>query len=887
MKSTYLLVALLFWGYAGRIFSQNEERNLPPESFSINHPGLIKIEAFFQEKYFSKGISASELGEGTGYLPYLRAKRFYEMRKDFRGELNTSKRWEIFEKHRAASLGRDGNAPAADWKSLGPNKMEGQGGRMICHAFDPQNSQVIWAGSASGGLWLTENGGENWQPMTDQIPATGVGAVAINPLNSNTLLIGTGEGYGMDIDFNVPGLGVFRSTDRGLTWLPTDFDFLQNEGVSAFKIVWSHADTNTVWLASTNGIWKSTDAGQHWILKMGDGTNQQNFICSDILQHPTDAQKLFAAITWDGIYRSTDGGENWTKLTIGLPDDDLHFINLDLCRSQPNIILASIAGTQTSNFALKGLFRSTDGGDSWAKIQNAPNAFCIPFQPSICQGWYNNLVAVSPDDPNHIWLGGMTLWRTLDGGQNWTEHDRYKLPNSVEPPACLTYVDQHDFAFDPQNPQTVYAFNDGGVAKSIDGGTCFEFKNEGLVTAQFYTIASGRSDPGTVVGSTQDHGMQGVKLSENNNFSWDRWAFPEAGDVEVNASNANILYGNGFDGAYWRTNGGVHSHASQITNGINLAENNGFYIAKIRQKPAAPLTLLGATKVKLYKTTNGGALWSAKASIPGEKVFEFDQADPNFAYCAAWSFDGSRSFWRSEDGGDTWAQLPQNPGWRVTDLKSSPLQAGLIYVCRNSNLPNVAHIYKSTDNGDSWTAVQGDLPDLTVNAIACHHFVPGVLFAATDLGVFITTDDGVTWTEYNENMPVAIINDIQFNPADTSVLIGTYGRGAWRTKAWMPDVSATQNPTAARFGITKISPNPAGEMVHMDCFLEKTGDVWLDVLNVLGQKVATVFSGKLAAGEHHFLWNGLNNNGSRVDPGIYFLKMNAGGRATTVQLVWR
>lgn len=880
MKSNKILALFLCWNFTCYVFSQNEERDLPLEAYSIQTPGLAKMEAFFQEKYFSKGIQP---GEGSGFLPYFRAKHFYNSRKDFRGEIHTSERWEIFKKIRTSNLDRDDPAPAADWKTVGPNKMEGQGGRMICHAFDPKNSRVIWAGSASGGLWLTENGGENWLPMTDQIPSTGVGAVAVNPLNSNTLLIGTGEGYGQDFNFSVPGIGVLKSVDRGVTWLPTDFSFSQSGGVSAFKIAWSYADTNTVWLAATNGIWKSTDAGQHWIVKMGDGTNQQNFICSDLLQHPTDPQKLYAAISWDGIYRSIDGGENWVKLTAGLPASDLHFINLDLCRSQPDILFASISNT--TDYGMKGLFRSSDGGDHWVQIQNAPNAFCIPFQTSTCQGWYNNHVTVAPDDPNRVWLGGMTLWRTLDGGQNWTEHDRYKVPGGGEPPVCLTYVDQHDFGFDPENPQTVYAFNDGGVAKSTDGGTCFEFKNEGLMTAQFYSVASGRSDPGTIAGSTQDHGLQGVKISENNNFSWDRWAFPEAGDVEVNAGNAKILYGNGFDGAYWRTNGGVHVLATKITTGINLAENGGFYIAQLRQKPGAPLTLLGATKAKLYKTTNGGNSWAAKATIADEKVFEFDQADPNFAYCAAWGFNGLRSFWRSADAGDTWAQLPQNPGWRVTDLKSSPLQTGLVYASRNSNLPNVAHIYKSQNHGDSWTAVQGDLPDLPVNAIAVHHFVPNVLFAATDLGVFISTDDGATWTEYNDGMPITVVNDIHFNPADTSLVVGTYGRGAWKTKAWMPEISATQNPTMANLGMVKISPNPANEALYINYFLEKSSNVRLDALNVFGLKIASIFSGKQPPGAHTMLWNGFLSNGLRAQPGIYFIQFTIGNQAVTKKII--
>ncbi|MEZ4956919.1 MAG: T9SS type A sorting domain-containing protein [Saprospiraceae bacterium] len=864
------------------------ESSAPATYFNPTHPALQAWEDFFQENYFSKGIPTDSLGEGTGYLPYVREKRLFDLRANFQGDAGGEKRWEIFREIRSRTLTRGGALPSANWQNLGPNKMEGQGGRMISHAFDPENSQVIWAGSATGGLWLSENGGDTWQPMTDQIPSSGVGAVAVNPLNPNSLIIGTGEGYAWGGTIR-PGLGVFKSTDRGLLWSQSDFAYHHTAGVSAFKIVWSYIDTNQVWLAATNGIWKSTDAGLTWTLKKGDGTNQNTAICNDFVQHAANPNLLLAAIESDGIWRSTDGGDNWSKLGGGLPVTDLNFINLDFCKSQPDIVYASISSGQSTGFGLRGLFRTDDFGSTWVKIENAPNALCSPqFPNGPCQGWYDNVVAVSPHDPAVIWLGGVTLWRSTDGGETWVERDRLTCPNCSEPPACRTYVDQHDFAFDPNNPQIVYAFNDGGVAKSMDGGECFEHKNEGLFTGQLYAIASGRSDPGTIIGGTQDHGLQGIKLSENTNLAWDRWGFLDGSDVEVHATNANILYGGWIDGRYFRTNGGVHTLASQITNGINLSENNGFYTAILRQHPTDPQVLLGATKQRLYKTANGGNFWNAVATMNEPKIFEFDQVNPDFAYCAAWSFDGTWSFWRSVNGGDTWAPTSNNPGWRVTDIKSSPLQSGLVYVSRNSSLPNSPHIYKSTDHGDTWTAIQGDLPDLSVNAIAVHHFLPGVLFAATDLGVFVTCDDGETWTEYNDNLPVSIALDIEFNPVDTTLRVGTLGRGAYWTKAWSGEPSA--NDEVARtpaFGFANISPNPASQDVRINYFLEKTADVRLEVVNVLGQKVATIFSGKQTAGEYESGWDGRTVSGLRAQTGVYFVRLSVGGEAIVQRLLWQ
>ncbi len=870
---------------------QTDESQLPPEYFKPTHPALQAWEAYFEANYFSKGIPAKSLGEGTGYLPYLREKHFFDLRADYRGDAGGLRRWDIFSAIRSKTLHRnDGPLPAANWQTLGPNKMEGQGGRMIAHAFDPENSLTVWAGSATGGLWRTENGGDSWQSMTDQIPSTGVGAVAVNPLNAKSLIIGTGEGYALGSVSIRPGLGLFKSTDSGLLWEQSNFAYQHSAGVSALKIAWSYADTNIVWLAATNGIWKSTDAGRSWTLKKGDGTNQNTAICDDLVQHTGNPDILFAAIESDGIWRSTNGGETWTKLGGGLPASDLNFINLDICKSQPNVLYASITSGPASNFGLKGLYRTDDGGNSWVRINNAPNALCSPQFPNLaCQGWYNNVVAVSPADPDVVWLGGVTLWRSTDGGENWVQRDRLACAGCTEPALCRTYVDQHDFAFDPNDPQTVYAFNDGGVAKSTDGGDCFEHKNEGLITGQFYAISSGRSAPGTIIAGTQDHGLQGIDLTENTNLAWDRWGYLDGSDVEVHSKNAKILYGGWIDGTYWRTNSGVHALAAQITNGINLNENNGFYWAILRQHPQSPFTLLGATQQRLYKTTTGGGSWTGVAAMNEPKMFEFDQADPTNAYAAAWSSNGTWSFWRSQNSGDTWAQTNSAPGWRVTDIKSSPQQAGLLYVSRNSSQPNTAHIYKSDDFGNTWTGIQGDLPDLPVNAIAVHHFLPGVLFAATDLGVFVTCDDGNTWTEYNDHLPVSITLDIEFNPADTTLRIGTIGRGAWWTKAWMPDTPSATNEPGGRpgFGILNLSPNPAQAYAHLDYFLEKPAQVNVEVLNVSGQNVAALFSGKQMPGEQRISWNGLTVNGLRAQAGLYFVRLTVGGKALTAQIIWQ
>ena len=395
--------------------------------------------------------------------------------------------------------------------------------------------------------------------MTDEIPSTGVGAIAINPQNRNSMLIGTGEGYFVGVSVR-PGIGVFKSHDRGLTWEETFFQFQPAVGVSAFKILWHPTDTNIVYMAATNGVWKSQDAGQSWNISYGNGVAWQ-FIADDLVMDPTNPDVLYAAIENDGIYKTTNGGANWTRLNTGLPvASAVNFISLDMCRDVPSVLYASM--TNSVNFNLEGLFKTDDGGAIWNKIENTPDCFCppAPFNYA-CQGFYDNTVAVSPTDPDHILIGGITFWNSINGGQNWTQHDTYTCPTCPGLPPGTTFVDHHDIAFDPTNSDILYNFSDGGVAKSINGGTYWTPMNEGLKTAQFYAIASAKNEINMLSGGFQDHGLQATNLDFFPNQQWRKWGFLDGTGVEIDYMTG-ALYGTWLDGQIVKNPTGINTSAT-------------------------------------------------------------------------------------------------------------------------------------------------------------------------------------------------------------------------------------------------------------------------------------------------------------------------------------
>ena len=868
----YIIIFLALITCTPLILSQNAER---PDGDTV-HLEIEVWENYFQERAKTNGSSVWE--KSSGYKPFSRFRRMYDQLKR-RDGLHDQQRWHQYTAIKQKSIHSRLNNPTAEWTNIGPQTLDGQGGRMIAHAFDPFHSDTIWAGSASGGLWRTLDGGDWWEPMTDQIPSTGVGAISIHPDSSHIIVIGTGEGFLSGQQYNPTirgGIGIFKSTDFGLTWSRTSFDFPRPIEVSVMSMVWDKSDVNNIWAGATNGLWKSTDQGETWTLKLGDGTNHGGFIIDEVIIHPLHSDTMWAAIESNGIAKSTDGGETWSLLGNGLPFSDLNFISLDICIQDPRVLYANISSGPSTGFGLRGVYRSADGGQSWNKLVSAPAAQCSPQFLSACQGWYNNIIAVSPVDPNEVIMGGVTTWMSKDAGVTWVQKDRLICTNCIDAPPCTFFVDQHDIGYDMNNPDRIFIFNDGGVARTEDGGECWEEINAGLITSQFYAISSAPSNPNIVVGGFQDHGLQGVNLA--NSLKWEKWGFFDGSDAAVHPSNENIIYGSWFDGTYWKSTNGIFGLANSINVGINQFENTSQHYAPLRVHPDNGNILLGSTQQNIYVSNNGGTSWSPRQAAANVTEVAFSQVDPSVCYAAGWT-GSSWSFWRSNDTGMSWQSTASAPGWRVTDLKTSGQHSGTIFASRNSINSGTAHVYRSTDFGESWQPIQGDLPDIFVHGLAVNHFNDDVIYVATDLGIFITIDGGSTWTEYNDNLPIAYVLDIEFVPSDTTIIIGTHGRGAWRSPAFTPLNSSTINHISSISDL-QIFPNPMIDEFTLTIDIQRAGNYTIDLYNLNGQLLKRLGNIRLNKGRHEeslVLQTSIN--------GLYFIRVSNGKIARWERIV--
>jgi photosystem II stability/assembly factor-like uncharacterized protein len=868
MKTRITLVALtlIFFIQQGKVFSQVD----PSYNYDINKPqgeavkeAIEYLDNYYEENYFSLGFEKTEMS-GTGYYPYQRMKWFYEMRADENGEVPFLKRWNAYMESKNNLFNDNQVTVTANWINLGPTN---NGGRMISHAFDPTNTEILWVGSAAGGLWRTPDGGDSWEPMTDYLPSLGVGAVAINPNNRNIMLIGTGEAYGWR--FMVNGVGILKSTDRGLTWNQTSFTYLQAQGVTCYTIVWDPVNTNNVYAGCNNGLWRSTDMGESW-------TQALSGRATAILINKHEPSILYTSIQASGIYKSTNTGESWNILGNGIPQgSSIGFTSMAICDAFPNVLYAGLARNDGSG-KLLGFYRSNDSGGHWALL-STPDFYCyIPPYENICQGWYDNVTSVSPVDSNLVYANGINLYRSTDGGNTWTTPAGPLFNPSV-------HVDHHSFGFDPSNPAIVYAFNDGGVYKSTDNGDSWVEKNDGLITFQFYSIASAMTDTKIVSGGSQDNSTQVVDNS-NGNTNWSVWWGGDGMITNIDYTNSQIMYGEQQFGLQGKTiNGGLSSFP--INNGIT---ESGPWITPVVMDPVDPTILYTASNAKIYKTTNSGQNWTSAVNISNCKILAIDRINHDYIYASVWNYgSGTNVFWRSTDGGINWEQ-GTSPGWRVTDIEASPTKEGVLYATQNAFDGN-PRVYKSLDYGDSWTNITNNLPPVGTNAITINPYNTEHLYLATDLGVYVSINDGGEWIEYNNNLPNVFTFDIHFHPADTTVRAGTFGRGCWKAKAVDASITSVTDEKIisipADFVLYQNYPNPFNPRTSIRFELKYAGNVTGKIFNQSGQEIIELFSEYREAGTNIAHWDGDNANGLKVSSGIYYYRLTVDGISRTMKML--
>ncbi len=720
---------------------------------------------------------------------------------------------------------REPAATFGAWESLGPGNVGGRTRGLVIH---PNNSSIMWVGGATGGVWKTSDGGRSWTPTTDFAPVLTVNSLVIDPNDPNTLYAGTGEQTQ-----NWRGAGIFRTTDGGTTWaqIPatatSDFYFVNNIAVS-------RSASSHIYAATNSGIWATTDGGASWKLSLAstDGgpaptlTGGATHGCFDVAMaagQPADV--VFAVCHPPGslqyaIYRNADaaGAGTWTMVHS---DPNMWYTVLAAAPSQPGTIYALSVTFDNSSVYAKGLlavYRSTANGDPGTWVTRTSNrdttrlntailsidsaysffgSFCTARSPNHNgQAGYNLALTVDPLDPNRVWAAGVGIFRSDDGGVNWG----YAYTGD--------HPDQHFLAFDPgfngAGNQVLYNVNDGGIYKTTQArgktATCASMTSEvtwttlnnGYGTTQFY---HGVAYPGGAAyfGGTQDNGtVRGTDLRGPN--QWGSIFGGDGGVSRMDPVNVNMLFVETPHGGIAKSGDGGLTYQN-ASNGLNEDPLNYPFIAYYVFDPANSLRMyVGGTR--LWRSEDAAGHWGA-VSVPVDqpdgvldniRSVAVSPADPGlvlFGMSRGRIFSNTTALAANET--TVWSSTQPRPG-NVSHLEFDPQRPSTVYATYTTfnSAPGDGHIYRSVDEGLTWTRIDGfgstGLPDVPVETLLVDPDDSSRLYAGSDLGVFASFDGGNTWVRDDSPFANAITPTLSIErTGGTRYLYAfTYGRGVWR-----------------------------------------------------------------------------------------------------------
>ena len=758
------------------------------------------------------------------------------------------------------------NTAALTWQLEGPGNI---GGRFNCIAVCPGNSSIMYAGSANGGVWKTSDNAQTWTPLTDALPCQAIGAIAINPSNVNEIWIGTG-------DVNISGTmyagsGVYKSTDAGLTWV--------HQGLASSYVVsgiiFNRNNTSEVLIATmgnafnkdlNRGIYKTADGGATFtkMLTVNDSTG-----IIDMIQHPVNPAIIYASSftrqrtdlasvtmgTEVYVYKSIDFGQTWTKLSGGLPNGALHQrIGLSISKSNPSLLYALYSTSDGSNPLL---YKSADDGTTWTQViinNLSPSSYGS-------YGWYFGKIYVDPVSPGTLYMPGVDLQYSTDGGVNW----------SLRTPVWSSYQvhgDGHWIQFNSSSDM-IYC-TDGGLYRTLDGGQNWT-DIENIPVNQFYSVTENPNNHGEYAGGVQDNGtmfgnasmMNGfTRLYGGDGFTVEYTSNP--GLVYAESQNGNIVYDDAFNSGMW--------YSLQTDPSQNYNWHTPYFASKHNQNT---VFFAGQNVMRIYgspyNTYNiiSPALPDPNSSSFVNNISALSQSllDSNIIY--AGTSDGR--VWNTLDNGLTWTNISpfQGISYYVTAVLPSPNNASTAYVTRsgyraNDNTPL---IFKSTNNGQTWTNISGNLPPLAVNAIQVAPMDENTIFIANDAGVYYTSNAGISWTRLGSNMPLVAVLDIRFNYNNTKLIAGTFGRSMYTIDLTAILTGIAVNALTPRADV-QIYPNPAGDFATVVCNRK------IDAVNLYspdGSLVRRSNSGAL--------------NLSFLPAGMYIAEIHAGGAVVRKQII--
>ncbi len=660
-------------------------------------------------------------------------------------------------------------ARSGNWECLGPYNLPGNGrsyqglGRINAIAFHPTDPDVIFIGAPAGGIWMTDQGGNNWVNLADDLPTLGVSSIIVDYTNPQIIYIGTGDRDAGDAE----GMGVFKSIDGGENWIQQ----ITMPAATVGAMVQHKTDPLKIFAATSSGIYGTEDGGMSWAYQQSGNFKQ-------IVASP-DNPSIMYATTSGSFYRTDDEGQSWTRTTEGLSSGSRGVIAV----TAANPAVVYFMQSNSAN-GFKAIYRSTDYGVTFVMQADSPNIleWSCSGGSSGGQGWYDLSLEADPADEFAVYAGGVNVWMSQDGGQSW-DIKAHWAGDCNEP---TVHADQHIFQFSPVDGN-LYIGNDGGIYKTSPEAESFDLLTNGLAISQVYKIGQSQTDKDMIINGYQDNGTS----TYTGTPFWKAVLGGDGMECLVDWQDDTYSYGTIYYGSISRLRNNNYDGqiGGQGTGGIT---ESGAWVTPFTLHEGDPKILFGGYK-NIWRTNNCRANYvswtkiseNLSGSDENMKVIEHSPADFDLFF----AIRGDGKVFRSENiNADVpeWtnitSMLPGNNS--PSDIECHAYLPDVVY------LSQAGRIYQSNDRGNNWEDISENLPDVNYTSIAFYKNSIDGIYVSSNIGVFYRDFYLNEWVYFSDGLPIdASVNEVEIyteenNSAADVIRAGTYGRGTWTSPTY-------------------------------------------------------------------------------------------------------
>lgn len=723
----------------------------------------------------AKGVTVDSPREQRGgYKQYKRWEYFWEQRVYPTGQFPVKgESWRIIkdaeklQKSIKKSNSLQYKASDYEWSHVGPKTAPGgyDGlGRINSIVEDPNyngsTNKTIWAGSASGGLWKSTNGGSSWSISTDDLGTLGVGDIVIEPDDSKVMYFATGDGD----HYDAKSIGVLKSIDGGANWNSTGLNWELGNNYVTRRILMDPDNHSILYVATNGGIYKTTNGGTNWSRIFTSDTYDMEF-------KPNDSDVIYAA-TYSEIYKTNNAGSNWTKKTDGLPTSDINRIALGVSADNSTVVYAEYGDGSSGH---KGFYRSTNSGEVWTRMDDGTQNFlgwALDGNDSGGQSWYDLAIAVNPKDANEVLIGGVNIWRSTDGGATFTCVSMWYGGAGVSE----VHADQHTLYFATEG--RLYSGNDGGVDVSTDQGSNWDYIGDGICATQLYRLGVSQTNIDKVICGAQDN--SGFYL---NGSSVSKIWLGDGFESMIDYQDEQIMYTASYYGNWARTsNGGTDWNFVEKPSG----ESGGNWLTPYVINPS------NHNKVyfgfgEIYEWNGSDATYKKISSlgIGSMDNLYIAPSDPKCLYAGTYS-----NMRKTTNGGTSWSTITRPVSLSWTYLAINPTDPNEIWATF-SGYTSGSKIYHSTNGGTNWTNISGNLPNVPCNTVCFEKRTANSrLYVGTDVGIYFKIKDDTDWIKLDKNIPNVVVSELEIQKDQNVLFASTFGRGAW--KAGIPSLEPVE-----------------------------------------------------------------------------------------------